>query len=205
MTIVVVANPKGGSGKSTLATHIAGYFASQGHAVALSDLDKQGSAQLWQQLRPRSAAPIHPWPAEDEKITKLPKAMTHGVIDTPAGLHGWRLREILDKADKIVIPLQPSLFDMYVTQAFVQLLTQKDKGIQSRTRWVGMRVDERTLASGQLNDFAERLPFERITTLRSTQYYVHLAAHGLTLFDLQTTKVDKDLQQWAPLCRWLDR
>jgi len=33
MPVVVVANPKGGVGKSTLSTNVAGYYASQGHAV----------------------------------------------------------------------------------------------------------------------------------------------------------------------------
>ena len=38
MPVILVANPKGGVGKSTLATHIAGYFASRGHAVMLGDV-----------------------------------------------------------------------------------------------------------------------------------------------------------------------
>lgn len=204
MTIVVVANPKGGAGKSTLATQIAGYYASLGHAVALSDLDKQGSAELWRQLRPPAANPVHAWPCEQDKLPKLPKGISHGVIDTPAGLHGWRLREILEKADKIVIPLQPSIFDMHATREFFDLLVSKSKGIQARARWVGMRVDERTLAAGQLHDFAQSLPIERVTNLRSTQYYLHMAAHGLSLFDLQPHRVEKDLEQWQPLCRWLN-
>jgi chromosome partitioning protein len=204
MTIVVVATPKGGAGKSTLTTQIAGYYASLGHAVALSDLDKQGSADLWRQLRPSAANPVHAWPSEQDKLPKLPKGISHGVIDTPAGLHGWRLREILEKADKIVIPLQPSIFDMHVTREFFDLLVSKSKGMQARARWVGMRVDARTLAAGQLHDFVQSLPIERVTNLRSTQYYLHMAAHGLSLFDLQPHRVEKDLEQWQPLCRWLN-
>jgi len=33
---------------------------------------------------------------------------------------------------------------------------------------------------------------------------VHLAAHGLTLFDLSPSRVPRDLEQWQPLCKWLD-
>ena len=40
--------------------------------------------------------------------------------------------------------------------------------------------------------------------LRSTQNYVHLAARGLTLFDVAPHRVEKDLAQWAGLCHWLD-
>jgi len=40
------------------------------------------------------------------------KGITHVVLDTPAGLHGKRLKEILRRAHKVVVPLQPSVFDM---------------------------------------------------------------------------------------------
>ena len=40
--------------------------------------------------------------------------------------------------------------------------------------------------------------------LRDTQNYVHLAARGLTLFDVARGRVEKDLDQWEAICRWLD-
>ena len=40
--------------------------------------------------------------------------------------------------------------------------------------------------------------------LRDTQNYIHLAAHGLTLFDVAPSRVEKDLEQWQPICQWLD-
>jgi chromosome partitioning protein len=40
--------------------------------------------------------------------------------------------------------------------------------------------------------------------LRDTQNYVHLAARGLTLFDVPPGRVEKDLAQWEAICRWLD-
>jgi chromosome partitioning protein len=40
--------------------------------------------------------------------------------------------------------------------------------------------------------------------LRDTQNYVHLAARGLTLFDLAPKRVANDLAQWQPICDWLD-
>ena len=44
-----------------------------------------------------------------------------------------------------------------------------------------------------------------ISFLRDTQYYLHMAAHGLSLFDLSPSKVEKDLQQWQPIIDWLER
>ena len=41
--------------------------------------------------------------------------------------------------------------------------------------------------------------------LRDTQNYVHLAARGLTLFDVAPARFEKDLEQWQAICRWLDK
>jgi chromosome partitioning protein len=43
-----------------------------------------------------------------------------------------------------------------------------------------------------------------LTYLRDTQNYIHLAARGLTLFDIAPSRVEKDLQQWQGLTKWLN-
>ena len=110
MPVVVIANPKGGVGKSTLATNVAGYYASQGHPVMLGDADRQQSARLWLGLRPPAARSIASWDVDNEQIVKPPKGTTHVVLDTPAGLHGRRLNEVMKLASKVIVPLQPSVF-----------------------------------------------------------------------------------------------
>ena len=42
-----------------------------------------------------------------------------------------------------------------------------------------------------------------VAWLRDTQNYVQLAAHGLTLFDVARSRVERDLEQWTPLQAWL--
>jgi chromosome partitioning protein len=41
-------------------------------------------------------------------------------------------------------------------------------------------------------------------TIRDTQNYVQLAAHGLTLWDVASSRVERDLEQWSPLLRWVE-
>ncbi len=204
MPVIVVANPKGGVGKSTISTHIAGYFASRGHAVMLGDVDVQQSSKLWLQLRPPQARPIQSWDIDAENIAKPPKGVTHVVLDTPAGLHGKRLREVIKRADRIVVPLQASVFDVFATRAFMDELAASRKMNDVPVALVGMRVHERTLSADKLRTMAEQLGWPLLTMLRDTQNYVHLAASGLTLFDVARAKVERDLEQWQPLCRWLD-
>ena len=204
MPIVVVANPKGGVGKSTLSTNVAGYFASQGHAVMLGDVDRQQSSALWLKLRPLAARPIQNWAVSHDLIARPPKDTTHVVLDTPAGLHGWRFKDVLKIADKVLVPLQPSIFDIYATRAFLDELADTRRADKLQIGIVGMRVDPRTIAADKLNEFVTGLGLPVLGTLRDTQNYIHLAARGLTLFDVAPGRVEKDLQQWQAICRWLD-
>jgi chromosome partitioning protein len=205
MPVVVVANPKGGVGRSTLSTQIAGYFASRNHPVMLGDADRQQSSKLWLSLRPDNARPISNWELGDDQIAKPPKGTTHVVLDTPAGLHGKRLKEILKRADKVVVPLQPSVFDIFATQDFLSELAESARAARIEIGIVGMRVDERTRAAEQLRNFVEGTGLPVLGYLRDTQNYVQLAARGLTVFDLAPERAVRDLTQWQAICRWLDQ
>lgn len=204
MPVVVVANPKGGVGKTTVATNIAGYFASQGQQVMLGDADRQQSSRLWLRLRPAEARPISSWEVGEGQIAKPPKGTTHVVLDTPAGMHGKWMEDTLRSADKVVVPLSPSIFDIYATRAFLDELAQHRKAGRMQVGIVGTRVDPRTIAADKLREFTGSLGLPVLGFLRPTQNYVHLAARGLTLFDLASTKVERDLEQWEPIRRWLD-
>lgn len=204
MPVVVVANPKGGVGKSTIATNIAGYLASRGHGVMLGDADRQQSSRLWLKLRPPQARPISSWEVGEGQIAKPPKGTTHVVLDTPAGMHGKLLQEALRLADHVVVPLQASIFDIYATRAFLDELAQLRKSGRMRVGIVGMRVDARTIAADKLQEFVEGLGLPVLGFLRPTQNYVHLAARGLTLWDVAPAKVERDLEQWEGIAKWLD-
>ena len=204
MPVVVIANPKGGVGKSTLATNVAGYFASRGHAVMLGDADRQQSSRLWLALRPSAARPISTWEISADQIVRPPRGTTHVVLDTPAGLHGWRFNDVMKLADKVIVPLQPSVFDIFATRAFLDQLAASKHGDRLQIGLVGMRVDARTIAADKLHEFIDSLGLPVVGYLRDTQNYVHLAARGLTLFDVAPGRVEKDLEQWAGICRWLD-
>ena len=140
MPVIVVANPKGGAGKSTLATNIAGCLAAAGHTVMLGDVDRQQSARQWLALRPAHLPAIRGWDVAQDEVLRPPKGTTHVVLDTPAGLHGKRLDALMKIADRLLIPLQPSLFDIQATHAFVREVRQHRRGAEVKLGLVGMRV-----------------------------------------------------------------
>jgi chromosome partitioning protein len=205
MPVVVIANPKGGVGKSTLSTNVAGYFASQGRSVMLGDVDRQQSSALWLQLRPPAAPPISSWEISADQMAKPPSGTTHMVLDTPAGLHGKRLKDVLKIAHKVLVPLQPSIFDIYATCMFLDELVASRHSDKVDIGLIGMRVDGRTIAADKLQEFVKGSGLPVVGYVRDTQNYIHLAARGLTLFDIARSRVEKDLQQWQPICEWLDR
>lgn len=205
MGVIVVANPKGGVGKSTLSTHVAGFLARRGHTVMLGDADRQQSSSQWLALRPPQARTIVTWDASHTDVLKPPRGTTHVVLDTPAGLHGKALKEVLRRADKLLIPLQPSIFDIFATRAFLDELKDRRQAETLDIGVVGMRVDRRTVAADRLQTFVESLDLPVLGYLRETQLYIQLAAQGLTLFDVQPKRVARDLEQWAPICDWLER
>ncbi len=203
MPVIVIANPKGGVGKSTIATNLAGYFAKQGHNVLLGDADVQQSSRAWLALRPGSLPPIAAWDITDGHVAKPPKGTTHIVLDTPAGLSGARLDEVLRIADKVVVPLQPSMFDILATQEFLQKLSGRHGRYAIGV--MGMRVNIRTRAADQLAHYVKNLGLPMLGYLRDTQNYVQLAAHGATLWDVAPSRVEKDVEQWLELTKWVQQ
>ncbi len=202
--IVLIANPKGGVGKSTAATNLAGYYALQGHRTMLGDLDRQQSAVAWLAIRPDSAPRIESWERDDQRVARPRAGVTHVVLDSPAGLRGGDLKEVLKLADRVIVPLQPSIFDIFATQTFLAKLAERGTlSERGKVGVLGMRVDERTRAAEQLHRFVESLGLPVVGYLRDTQNYVYLAAQGLTLWDVAPGRVAKDREQWQPLLKWL--
>jgi len=203
MPVIVVANPKGGVGKSTLATNVAGCLAAAGHSVMLGDVDRQHSSRQWLAARPPQLPKITGWDVGEDDIVRPPKGTTHVVLDTPAALQGKRLDAVMKIADRMLIPLQPSLFDIQATHAFVQTLREHRRANEVKIGLVGMRVREHTRANEQLHHYLSTLPVPVVGWLRDTQNYVQLAARGLTLWDVAPSRVERDLEQWTPLAAWI--
>ena len=207
MRSVLIANPKGGSGKSTLATNLAGWLARQGHSVMLGDIDRQQSSREWLKLRPPGLPRISSWELRPGEPARPPRDTTHAVLDTPAGLHGKKLAQMLKLVEQVIVPLQPSLFDILATRTFIDVLLE-EKAVRHHETFitvVGMRVDARTRAAHELERFLATQGLPVLTYLRDTQNYVQAAAHGLSIFDLPASRAEKDWEQWQPIFDWVER
>lgn len=206
MRAILVANPKGGCGKTTLATNLAGYLASQNHRVVMWDLDQQKSSLSWLALRSSELPTITRLGLErGEASQSIMEKNDWLVLDSPAGIHGKNLSHALKLAHKILVPIQPSVFDMVTTRDFIDRLME-EKTIQKHKAFigiVGMRVDPRTRAASTLEQFLSQYNLPILAYLRDTMVYVNSAFNGKSIFDLPFHQAERDLMQWQPLTKWL--
>ena len=207
MQTILIANPKGGSGKTTLAINIAGWLAGKRQRVALADADPQRSASGWLARRPALFPPIGGFTGDVKKKELKDVAPEWLVVDSPAGLHGEALRDAIRRANALLVPLSPSVFDMAATRRFLETIAEykavKDGAIAVGI--VGMRVDSRTRSAAELDQFLEAFDFPVVTHLRDTQVYVYCARDGFSVFDLPRSRGEQDWEQWKPLTRWIAR
>lgn len=203
MTIIMVANPKGGSGKSTLAVHVAAWFAQQEAKICLGDWDPQQSSAEWLRTRPTELPGIQTWAVEpgQPELPPPPQGCSIAVLDTPAGLHGKALKQLLKQVDHVVIPVCPSAFDMRASASFFAVLAELKSVRQERVRLcsVAMRVQSRARSQQQLLDFLQDLDAPLLASIRETQRYVQVVQAGMSLFDLPHALTRPDREQWRPL------
>jgi chromosome partitioning protein len=202
---LLIANPKGGSGKTTLATNIAGFLAGKRQRVVLADDDRQQSANTWLARRPALFPKIHGKFADKHELKEVDPQWL--VIDSPAGIDGADLRTELRRANALIVPISPSVFDMAATARFLQTIAESDAvaGSGLPVALVATRVDARTRSAAELDEFLTATGFPVIAHLRDTQVYVYCARDGLSVFDLPRSRGEQDQEQWRPLTRWLGK
>jgi len=205
MPVIAIVNRKGGSGKSTLAAHLAAWCARQGSAVMLGDVDRQQSSRGWLRRRDAALPAIAPWALDQKNVLRVPTGITHVVLDTPGGLHGFELARVVMFADAIIMPVCHSVFDRESAAACHAELMALPRVASGRCRLatVGMRIDGRTRAADVLREWSDGLGVPFLGALRETQLYVRSLERGLTLFDLPLQQTTLDMTQWEPIVNWL--
>ncbi|ARO88933.1 cobyrinic acid a,c-diamide synthase [Nitrosospira lacus] len=207
MRTILVANPKGGCGKTTLATNLAAYLAGQNQRVVMWDLDRQKSSLDWLALRPSELPTITSLDADRNEIhPDIPENNDWLVLDSPAGMHGKNLAHALKLAHKVMVPVQPSVFDMAATRDFLDQLME-EKSVRKHKAFIGiigMRVDPRTRAAATLEQFLQQYDLPVLTYLRDTMVYVNAAFNGKSIFDLPPYQTERDISQWQPIIEWVN-
>ncbi|MDH5324102.1 MAG: P-loop NTPase [Gammaproteobacteria bacterium] len=213
MRKILILNSKGGCGKSTIATNLAAYLAHSGHSTSLLDYDKQGSSMNWLKQRPEHKPQIHGIAANKNRTDvtlsfqmRLPAKADWVVLDAPAGVTGFTLRDYVRRVDGIIIPVLPSPIDIHATAGFIKelLLVGRARATDTKIAVVANRVRQNADVYQPLQLFLNSLKLPFLGTLHSSMDYVRAAECGLGIHELDNPRCPESCDQWIPIAQWLE-
>ncbi len=205
MRTITVINPKGGCGKTTIATCLASHLSWDGYKVALADLDPQQSTTDWGALRSEEYPEIELINHGSGQV-RASRGTDILVLDSPAGVHGKELGQLVRRSQTLLVPILPSPIDMRASWRFLEQLfslapVQKGK---VKVGLIANRVKENTLIYRELTGFLGKYRAPYVAHLRASMNYVRAAEKGLGVADLPRYLAERDWQQWKPLMRWVE-
>ena len=213
MNTTVVMNAKGGVGKTTLATNLASYFAVNGVPTAVMDYDPQGSSLRWLDQRPPEAPHIHRADAASRPgggLTSIARSVPPEVrqlfIDAPAGPTRPLMKELLARANAVLIPVAPSTVDIHATANFIEdlLLSGGLRNRNIRTAVVANRARSSTAVYEPLERFVRSLRLTFLTHLLDSEVYVESGDTGYGIFELDAERTAEQRRQFMPIVEWVD-
>jgi chromosome partitioning protein len=133
MKTLAIMSQKGGSGKTTLAVHLAAYAVGQKIKTALIDLDPQASAHKWNERRTADDPKSPKLDAVKGTVAQLPgflklaeeNGLALVIIDT-APHSNSAAAIVAQRADFIVMPCRPALFDLDAIASTVEIVTSAE-------------------------------------------------------------------------------
>jgi len=125
MKTVSIVNQKGGVGKTTIAVNLSYGIASRGYKTLLIDADRQGSVKEWQGISGEKAFDVIHYDRDTlyRDIEELTRGYKYAVIDSPPGVESVT-KSILTVSDLVIIPVRPSILDLWSSRGIVELVNQ---------------------------------------------------------------------------------
>lgn len=186
MQVIAVLNQKGGAGKTTIATHLARALQLRGSDILLVDSDPQGSARDWAAVREDQTVPVVgiDRPTIERDLKQIAEK-EYVVIDGAPQAHDLAVSAI-KAADLVLIPVQPSPYDIWATSDLVELVKQRIEITDGKLQaaFVVSRAIKGTKIGSEVNEALTGYDLPILET-RITQRVIYpvSAASGSTVLD----------------------
>jgi len=208
MRTILVASSKGGVGKTTLVTNLAAHAADKGKRTVVVDADRQGSSRRWCEKRADMDNAVLPVDGTRRDWRKhVPDDAQRVILDTPAGATAAELRDFLDDADAVLVPVLPSAIDLEATEPFLAAIAEHPRVRKGKLKiaLVANRLKPWTNASQHALRLLGDWPYPVVAQLRDSQAYVLLAGLGKGLYDYRSEQVRNHQADWEPLFKWIKK
>lgn len=193
MKVIAVLNQKGGSGKTTIATHLTRALQLQGSSVLLVDSDKQGSARDWSAVDESNPVTVIGLdrPTLDRDLKNI-SDKDFVVIDGSPQATDLAVSAI-KAADFVLIPVQPSPYDIWATSDLVDLVKQRIEMTDNKLKsaFVVSRAIKNTKIGSEVSEVLIEygLPVLNAKIVQRIAY-PNSAAIGKTVFETESKSSD---------------
>jgi chromosome partitioning protein len=188
--IISILNQKGGTGKTTLAVNMAREYTKRNIKTLLVDSDGQGSALRWHEESGGELIDLTCLPVTtlDKDVMKFNDRYHRIIIDGVPSVSPLTVCAI-KAADVVLIPVQPSPYDIWATEDLVRLVKQRQELSDGKLK-AAFVVSRRIKGTKIGNEIVEHLrSFELPVFLHGTYQrieYAKAVQEGRTVCDIRS-------------------